>query len=137
MTVDPQATLERISNAGSVFLGPYSAQPAGDYAAGTNHVLPTGGYAHTNGPLSVESFGRKLQIQQVSRDGLAALRETVDTLATSERLLGHRAAIEARFSHQSSVISYQSDVDENGVDLAGLQEVEGVGEEPPANPGSL
>ena len=60
-------------------------------------MLPTGGYARTYGPLSVESFGRKLQIQQVSREGLAALRDTVGTLATSERLLGHRAAIEARF----------------------------------------
>ncbi len=98
MTADPQATLARITNAGSVFLGPYSAQPAGDYAVGTNHVLPTGGYARTFGPLSVESFGRKLQIQQLSRSGLAALRETVGTLATSERLLGHRAAIEARFN---------------------------------------
>ena len=137
MTANPQATLARITNAGSVFLGPYSAQPAGDYAVGTNHVLPTGGYARTYGPLSVESFGRKLQIQQVSRDGLAALRDTVGTLAASERLLGHRAAIEARFSHQSSVISYQTHFDETGVDLAGLQEAEGMGEEPSANPGSL
>jgi histidinol dehydrogenase len=97
MTANPQATLARINNAGSVFLGPYSAQPAGDYAVGTNHVLPTGGYARTFGPLSVESFGRKLQIQQVDREGLAGLRDTVGILATSERLLGHKAAIEARF----------------------------------------
>jgi histidinol dehydrogenase len=137
MTADPQATLARITNAGSVFLGPYSAQPAGDYAVGTNHVLPTGGYARTFGPLSVESFGRKLQIQQVDWEGLSALRETVGILATSERLLGHKAAIEARFGHQLSVISYQSVVDETGVDHAGLQEAESMGEEPSINPGDL
>ncbi|HUS16515.1 MAG TPA: histidinol dehydrogenase [Chloroflexia bacterium] len=97
MTADPQAVLAGIVNAGSVFLGPWSAQPAGDYAAGTNHVLPTGGAGAMYGPLSVESFGRKLQVQELSASGLAGLRSTVGTLATSEGLPGHRAAIEARF----------------------------------------
>ena len=101
MTADPAAVLARITNAGSVFLGPYSAQPAGDYAAGANHVLPTGGAARTYGPLSVVSFGRRLQVQQLTAAGLARLRTTVGTLATSERLPAHRAAIEERFRDQA------------------------------------
>ncbi len=98
MTADPTGVLAGIENAGSVFLGPWSAQPAGDYAAGTNHVLPTGGFAAMYGPLSVESFGRKLQVQELTREGLAGLRATVGTLATQEGLPGHRAAVEARFA---------------------------------------
>jgi len=101
MTRDPAAVLDGIVNAGSIFLGPWSAQPAGDYAAGTNHVLPTGGFGAMYGPLSVESFGRKLQVQELTRAGLAGLRSTVGTLATSEGLPGHRAAVEARFESPS------------------------------------
>lgn len=98
MTSDPHAVLAGIVNAGSVFLGPWSAQPAGDYAAGTNHVLPTGGFGAMYGPLSVESFGRKLQVQEVSETGLRGLRQTVVTLARAEGLPGHAAAIESRFA---------------------------------------
>ena len=70
----------------------------GDYAAGTNHVLPTGGAAAMYGPLSTESFGRKLQVQELSQEGLRGLRDTVGTLASAEGLPGHRAAVEARFT---------------------------------------
>jgi histidinol dehydrogenase len=96
-TADNASVLASIRNAGSIFLGPYSAQPAGDYATGTNHVLPTGGFGKMFGPLSTESFGRKLQVQEVSREGLAGLRQAAATLATYEGLPAHRAAIEARF----------------------------------------
>jgi histidinol dehydrogenase len=101
MTADNHAILDGINNAGSVFLGPWSAQPAGDYAAGTNHVLPTGGFGAMYGPLSVESFGRKLQVQELTREGLAGLRTAVGTLATHEGLPGHRAAIETRFAEET------------------------------------
>jgi histidinol dehydrogenase len=101
MTADNQAVLDGINNAGSVFLGPWSAQPAGDYAAGTNHVLPTGGFGAMYGPLSVESFGRKLQVQELTREGLAGLRTAIGTLATHEGLPGHRAAIETRFTEET------------------------------------
>jgi histidinol dehydrogenase len=100
MTRDNAALLDGITNAGSIFLGPWSAQPAGDYAAGTNHVLPTGGAAAMYGPLSTESFGRKLQVQELSQEGLSGLRRTVGTLASAEGLPGHRAAVEARFTAQ-------------------------------------
>jgi len=108
MTTDPHAVLAGITNAGSVFLGPWSAQPAGDYAAGTNHVLPTGGFAAMYGPLSTESFGRKLQVQELSETGLAGLRQAVGTLAMSEGLPGHRAAIEARFEQGTQPIDHRA-----------------------------
>ncbi len=98
VTGDPESLLAGVSNAGSVFLGPYSAQPAGDYATGTNHVLPTGGFGKMFGPLSVESFGRKLQVQEVTAQGLGRIRDAASTLALYERLPAHRAAIEIRFT---------------------------------------
>jgi histidinol dehydrogenase len=102
VTSEPLALLDSIQNAGSIFLGPYSAQPAGDYAAGTNHILPTGGFGKMFAPLSVESFGRKVQVEQLTREGLAALREATTTLARFEGLPGHGAAIEARFQDEEA-----------------------------------
>jgi histidinol dehydrogenase len=102
VTADNEAVLAGVRNAGSIFLGPYSAQPAGDYATGTNHVLPTGGFGRMFGPLSTESFGRKLQVQEVSREGLAGLRQAATTLAAHEGLPGHRAAVEARFEREEA-----------------------------------
>lgn len=98
MTRNPREVLARIRHAGSVFLGPYSPNAAGDYATGTNHVLPTSLYARTAGPVSVESFGRLMQCQELSRDGLQALSETVRVLAREESLEGHARAVENRFS---------------------------------------
>ncbi len=103
VTSDNAAVLERITNAGSIFLGPFSAQPAGDYATGTNHVLPTGGFGKMFGPLSLESFGRKLQVQEVTREGLSGLRQAATTLAHYEGLPAHRAAIEARFMEEEAM----------------------------------
>jgi histidinol dehydrogenase len=94
---DPSTVVERIGNAGSVFLGPWSPESAGDYATGTNHVLPTGGLARSSGALSVESFGKWLQVQELTRDGLAGLRETVGRVADAEGLTAHRRAVEIRF----------------------------------------
>lgn len=96
-TAAPEQVLQAISNAGSVFLGAYSPVAGGDYATGTNHVLPTGGAAKTFGPLSVESFGRWMQVQSVSREGLLGLRETVVALAEAEGLYGHARSIDIRF----------------------------------------
>ena len=101
VTGENDTVLAGITNAGSVFLGPYSAQPAGDYVTGTNHVLPTGGFGKMFGPLSVESFGRKLQVQEVTAEGLAGLRAAASTMASYERLPGHRAAVEARFAQEA------------------------------------
>lgn len=102
MAPDPHAVLRMITNAGSVFLGPYAPNAAGDYATGTNHVLPTARYARTYGPVSVESFGRSVQCQELTRDGLAAVCSTVQHLAREEGLEGHARAVEARFRDERS-----------------------------------
>jgi histidinol dehydrogenase len=94
---DPDAAAERIRHAGSIFVGPWAPESAGDYATGANHVLPTGGLARSADPLSVEAFGRFTQVQRVDERGLAAIRDTVGRLATAEGLTAHRNAIEARF----------------------------------------
>ncbi|MGH2444116.1 MAG: histidinol dehydrogenase, partial [Chloroflexota bacterium] len=96
VTADPRAVLDRVSNAASVFLGPHSANAAGDYATGTNHVLPTAGYARNYSAVSVESFGRLMQCQELTGAGLRSLVTTVAALARSEGLEGHARAVELR-----------------------------------------
>ena len=76
--------MPRIRHAGSIFLGPYAPVPVGDYASGTNHVLPTGGCARMFSGLSVDDFIKKPTFQHLSREALAALKDTVITLAESE-----------------------------------------------------
>lgn len=93
---DDEALLDRINNAGSVFLGPYSPVAAGDYAAGPNHVLPTGGHARVTGGLSVETFLRSMTVQRFSSDALDALGDTVTTLAEAEGLEAHAESIRVR-----------------------------------------
>ena len=94
---DDEALLERIDNAGSVFLGPYSPVAAGDYASGPNHVLPTGGAAKRVGGLSVETFLRSTTVQRLSEDSLSDIRETITTLARTEGLEAHAESVERRF----------------------------------------
>jgi histidinol dehydrogenase len=97
MTRDPFLVLARIRHAGSVFLGPYSPVPAGDYASGTNHVLPTGRAARMFSGLSVDDFLKKPTFQYLSREGLAGLEETIVTLAEAEGLPVHAEAVRVRF----------------------------------------
>jgi histidinol dehydrogenase len=94
---DDEALLDRISNAGSVFLGPHTPVAAGDYASGTNHVLPTNGGAKLYGGLSVDEFVRSTTVQRLDRDGLDALSETITTLAEAEGLEGHAESVRTRF----------------------------------------
>ena len=97
VVADPAAAFARIRNAGSVFLGPYAPESAGDYATGSNHVLPTGRLARAYGALSVESFGKWVQVQTVTREGLAGVREAIAAVADAEGLTAHRRAVEIRF----------------------------------------
>jgi histidinol dehydrogenase len=92
-----EPTVARLRNAGSLFVGPWAPESAGDYATGANHVLPTGGLARASGALSVEAFGKFVQVQRIDREGLAGIRETIATLAETEGLLAHRDAVEIRF----------------------------------------
>jgi histidinol dehydrogenase len=97
LVADDDAALRRLRNAGSLFLGPYAPESAGDYASGSNHVLPTGRLARSYGALSVESFGRWMQVQRVDRDGLARIVDSVAQVAEAEGLTAHRRAVEIRF----------------------------------------
>jgi len=94
---DDEALLDRIDSAGSVFLGPYTPVAAGDYASGTNHVLPTGGGARRFGGLSVETFLRSTTVQRLDRDALDDLSGTITTLAEAEGLTGHAESVRRRF----------------------------------------
>jgi histidinol dehydrogenase len=97
VTRDPFALLPRTRNAGSIFLGPYAPVPVGDYASGTNHVLPTGGCARMFSGLSVDDFIKKPTFQHFTREALQSLKDTVITLAEHEGLLLHARAVAERF----------------------------------------
>ncbi len=93
---DDESMLDRIGNYGSAFLGPYTPVAAGDYASGTNHVLPTAGLAKVTGGLSVDHFLRGQTVQRLSQDGLAGLSGTIETLAEAEGLEAHAESVRAR-----------------------------------------
>ncbi|HLZ13774.1 MAG TPA: histidinol dehydrogenase [Candidatus Acidoferrum sp.] len=92
----PREFLPRVRAAGTVFLGPLAAQPLGDYASGSNHVLPTGGWARRRGGLSAADFVKCISVQNVTAKGFAKLANDVVTLAKAEGLHGHAKAIEVR-----------------------------------------
>jgi histidinol dehydrogenase len=94
---DAEDAVARIRNAGSLFVGPFAPESAGDYASGANHVLPTGGLARSYGALGVEAFGKFVQVQRIDRAGLQSIRSVVGTVAAAEGLDAHRQAVEIRF----------------------------------------
>ncbi len=101
--VEPlEQTVATIRHAGSVFVGRWAPESAGDYATGANHVLPTGGLARGRGALSVETFGTFVQVQRIDRTGLEVLRPTIVALARAEGLAAHAEAVEARFAVPAS-----------------------------------
>lgn len=91
---------EKINQAGSVFLGNYSPESAGDYASGTNHTLPTNGFASAYSGVSVDSFMKNITFQQLSKEGLNGLAETVITMAEAEGLDAHAMAIKVRVNEK-------------------------------------
>jgi histidinol dehydrogenase len=97
-TRNPRALLERVQHAGSVFLGSWSPEPMGDYCSGTNHVLPTYGYARAYSGLSVQDFTRRMTVQELTGDGLRELGPTASTLARLEGLDAHAAAVDLRLA---------------------------------------
>jgi histidinol dehydrogenase len=94
--VAEQALVEKLSEGGSVFLGPWSAQPIGDYASGTNHVLPTSGWARARGGLSVSDFVKCSSTQEITRAGFKSLAPVVSAMARAEGLEAHARAVEVR-----------------------------------------
>ncbi|MGW4254598.1 histidinol dehydrogenase [Streptomyces californicus] len=97
-TADAAAVADRVRNAGAIFVGPWSPVSLGDYCAGSNHVLPTGGCACHSSGLSVQSFLRGIHIVDYTRDALAEVTHHVVTLAEAEDLPAHGAALKARFA---------------------------------------
>lgn len=88
--------VDSITSAGSVFLGDWSPESAGDYASGTNHVLPTYGYTSTCSSLGLADFQKRMTVQELSREGFASLASTIETLAAAERLTAHKNAVTLR-----------------------------------------
>ncbi|HXO77724.1 MAG TPA: histidinol dehydrogenase [Puia sp.] len=93
---DPESLADQVINAGSVFLGHYSPESAGDYASGTNHVLPTNGHARAYSGVSLDSFVKKITFQHLSREGLAGIGMTVRRMAEAEGLEAHAKAVSLR-----------------------------------------
>ncbi len=96
ITENDMQVLESITNAGSIFLGQYTPVSAGDYASGTNHVLPTAGYGRIYSGLNVEHFIKRTSIQKISRQGLETLSDTIISLAEAEGLSAHAEAVRKR-----------------------------------------
>jgi histidinol dehydrogenase len=96
LVVDDDTTANAVRRAGAIFVGAYTAQVAGDYAIGSNHVLPTGGAARFRGGLSTADFVRVVSVQRMTRAGLTRLAPTVRTLARAEGLVSHEASIQVR-----------------------------------------
>jgi len=99
MVSEPDYVLERIENAGSIFVGNYAPVPVGDYASGTNHVLPTAGYAKIYSGLNISHFMKSASIQRISKQGLETLKDAVISIAEKEGLTGHADSIRTRFSN--------------------------------------
>jgi histidinol dehydrogenase len=93
---DPWSVAERITAAGSVFVGNYTPESAGDYASGTNHTLPTSGWARSMSGVNLDSFIRKITYQEITKDGIRALGKTIVTMAQAEGLDAHANAAKIR-----------------------------------------
>ena len=102
LTVDSFADLAWVQNAGSVFVGRWSAQPMGDYISGPNHTLPTGGMARVRGGLSVNDFVKLLTVQEYTAQGVRVLGPNAALLAEAEGLVGHADAIRTRLGMKSA-----------------------------------
>ena len=96
---DAWSVVDKITAAGSIFVGNYSPESAGDYASGTNHTLPTSGWAHSCSGVNIDSFMRKMTIQQLSKEGLQGLAATIVAMADAEGLEAHAAAVKVRMEN--------------------------------------
>lgn len=95
---DAEALASQVSNAGSVFLGYYSCESAGDYASGTNHTLPTNGYARNYSGVSLDSFVKKITFQKLSAEGIRHIGPAIELMAEAEALTAHKNAVTVRLA---------------------------------------
>jgi histidinol dehydrogenase len=96
---DAISLAEKVKNAGSVFLGNFSCESAGDYASGTNHTLPTNGYAKSYSGVSVDSFVKKITFQEINETGIINLGPVIELMAEAELLTGHKNAVRIRLKN--------------------------------------
>lgn len=99
-TDDCDGLVEQVRNAGSVFLGAYTPESAGDYASGTNHTLPTNGFAKSYSGVSLESFMKYMTVQKISKEGIRNLGYTIELMAEAEQLKGHAEAVRMRYQEE-------------------------------------
>ena len=99
---------QNIINAGSVFLGNYSPESAGDYASGTNHTLPTNGYAKAYNGVNLDSYVRKITFQQLTQEGLTNLSNAIILMAENEELMAHSNAVKVRLNEEREVVIIES-----------------------------
>ena len=99
-TADARAMADRVKHAGSVFIGSYTPESAGDYASGTNHTLPTNGYARSYSGLSLQSFMKTIQFQEIQKEGLLDLGPDIIRMANAEGLAAHSRAVEIRLQDE-------------------------------------
>lgn len=97
MTRNADTFVDKITNAGSVFLGSWTTKATGDYATGANHILPTGGMAKMYPPLGVDSFGKWMQVQKCTKKGLSQIKNSIETIAEIEQLPAHKNSVAIRF----------------------------------------
>lgn len=102
-TRDAAELAQKVSSAGSVFIGPYSCESAGDYASGTNHTLPTNGFARNYSGVSTESFMKKISFQEITAGGIRQLGPVVEAMAEAEQLYGHKNAMSVRLKKLNNV----------------------------------
>jgi histidinol dehydrogenase len=95
-TSEANSVANNVINAGSVFLGNFSCESAGDYASGTNHTLPTNGFARNYSGVSVDSFLKKISFQEIDEEGIIKLGPVIELMAEAESLTGHKNAVSLR-----------------------------------------
>ena len=102
-TKEAKSLLPFITNAGSVFIGNYSCESAGDYASGTNHTLPTNGFAKSYSGVSLDSFVKKITFQELTKKGIENIGPSIEILAEAEQLFAHKNAVTLRLKNISNV----------------------------------
>ena len=98
MSENEEAIVDEIFNAGSVFIGNYTPESAGDYASGTNHTLPTNGYAKAYSGVSLDSFIKKITFQKITKEGIKSIGNTIEVMAEAEQLFAHKNAVTVRLN---------------------------------------
>ena len=104
----PNKSSTAFTNSGSVFLGNYTPESAGDYASGTNHTLPTNGYAKAYSGVNLDSFVRKVTFQQITKEGLTNLSNAIILMAENEELQAHSNAVKVRLDEEVPVETRES-----------------------------